>query len=269
VATNPRFGVAGITAGSGTLKIRWWVGILLLGNVALYLWASGVRTVPDSVVPPTQPDLRPSQLRLYAAPVITAQQDYCLRVGPFISKTKAVFSRTLLTTLGVRTVALEASPDRRIKAYRIFMGPFQSRRARVAIRDHLNSLGIYDLYFIRESDGTLLISLGLFTQKNGAFRFLQKLREQGLQASLRKEMRSLGGSYWLLLTGLDERKVSDRNWSDPRARLHRVICPETGKVSQLAPGQTLFRDFLSPRKGFNRSFSDLRKSSANRAAVSG
>ncbi len=220
-----RPGIARFATGGIRLKTKWWVAVLLLVNAALYLWATGVRTVTGSGLTVAKAALQPGQLRLYVAPTITAQKNYCLRVGPFVNKSTAVLSRTLLTTLGVQAVAFEASPDRRIQAYRIYMGPFKSRLASVTMRDHLNQLGIYDQYLVRQSNGFLLISLGLFTQNDGASRFLQNLRDQGLQAHQREEMRSLGASYWLVLNAVDEDKVRNRNWSDPRARLHRVICP--------------------------------------------
>lgn len=200
--------------------------MLVLGNVALYLWASGIRVAPDLSLTAARPDLQARQLRLYMAPAAGEQKNTCLRVGPFIKKAKAVLSRTLLTTRGIQTLALETSTNRKIRAYRLYMGPYPSRQARSKTRDRLNQLGVNDQYMIRESNGDLLISLGLFTQLHGAKRYIQTLRSKGLEVSLREELRSLGGSYWLLLNALDEADIKRRDWSDPRARLHRVVCPD-------------------------------------------
>ncbi len=207
------------------MKIRWWVATLLLVNVALYLWITGIRPVKQSGLTVAKPDIQPGQLRLYVPPVITAQKDYCLRIGPFATRSKAVLSRTLLTTTGVQALALESSADRMIKAYRIYMGPFENRSDTGSLRDYLNQMGNDDQYLVRESDGSLVISLGLFTQNDGADRFLNELRSKGISANKREEMRSLGDNYWLLLRAGDEDKIKYRSWPDPRAGLHRVVCP--------------------------------------------
>lgn len=212
--------------------MKWLVGVLLLLNVALFLWATGHQPTsgPDSTS--FRQPVNPAGMRLLSEVARpepgTGLQTGCYRVGPFYDQNAVALAGQKLDILRVpfrqRTVK-----ERELRAYRVFVGPYSTESAIETQRNLLRAGGITDHYIKRESEGTSLISLGLFSQKSGADAFVRELEGKRINAQLRTEDRVLGPTFWLELDDRDANRAAtggleQTGWGDPRANLRPLPC---------------------------------------------
>ena len=210
---------------------KWVVGVLALVNVALFLWATGHRSVSSASPEDFRQQVNAASMRLLRENALSAAESGktpCFRVGPFYELNAVALASQKLDILkvpyGQRTIK-----ERQLRAYRVFLGPYSTESAIEAQRGLLRENGITDLYLKREPGGTSLISLGLFSQRQGAEDFVRDLTRKRLPAQARAEERVLGPTFWLELEQSSANRAAENElratrWGDPRAKLRPFPC---------------------------------------------
>ena len=218
--------------------MKWIFGALLLCNVGLFLWTYGHR--PDStefIRPPVSGEtmmLLNEITSVRSTPVVnstrdqSAQPSLCLRIGPFFDQNLAKKTSVRLKSwaLPFDTRSVKA---RKIRAYRVYVGPFATSSEVEAQRKLLTDSGIKDHYVKRQAGEQEIVSLGLFTQSNGAEALVQELKAKNILAQTKPEDRTLKPTYWLELRDtkanqLARPRLASAKWGDERARLSEFPC---------------------------------------------
>lgn len=211
--------------------MKWLVGLLCLINAGLFLWATGHPTggfAPASAYPVVNAE----NMRLLSE--VRDERDAarselrCARIGPFVDTAVAALAAQKLDSLSLQYTRRTVKA-RKIRAYRVFLGPFETRSALEAQRKLLEAGGVKDHYVKRDEQGAGIISLGLFSQRNGAESLAAKLRDLDIAARLRPEERTLRPSFWL---EIDDPRVArdipgalaNAKWGEQGAQLRRYDC---------------------------------------------
>ena len=218
--------------------MKWVFGVLLLCNAGLFLWTYGQR--PDStefIRPPVNGEtmMLLSEVAAIKSLVVTdpvseqpAQEPLCLRIGPF-------FDERLASRTGERLTALSVPFDtrsvkaRKIRAHRVYIGPFTTQSEIDAQKKILTDSGVKDHYVKRQAGEQEIISLGLFTQSNGAEAMVQELKAKDIEALTRTEDRTLKPTFWLELRDSKanesaQSELAAQKWGDERAKLSEFPC---------------------------------------------
>lgn len=214
----------------------------MICNAAVFLWATGHRPASTKFIRPPVAgetmmllsELRPVQ----STPTVAEQtggeepsppQPMCLRIGPFENEKLAKETASRLRTLSLQ-VESRAVKERKIRTYRVYLGPFDSQSAIDAQRQLLNNNGVQDHYVKRQPGERDIISLGLFSQGTGAEALVGELGAMNITAHTRHEDRTLEPTFWLELQDPEANKKSRaelaavRNWGDGRTKLSEFPC---------------------------------------------
>lgn len=242
--------------------MKWIVGVLLLLNAGLFMWAYGKRPDATEYIRPTVngetmmliSEMQPARSTVVITPAKGASEPesepatvgeplpedtqqvavnvvppFCLRVGPFYDENLAEQTKERLRamSLAVNTRTVQA---REIRAYRVFLGPFETREGMGAKLKELNEKGIRDHYVKRNPGEKDIISLGLFTQQTGAESLKDQLLQKGVEAKSETEARLLDPSFWLELTDSAANRKSHSelatvsSWGDNRTKMAEFPC---------------------------------------------
>lgn len=153
----------------------------------------------------------------------------CLRIGPFYDKNLAAESESRLQAMSL-LVSSRTVKAREIRAYRVYMGPFDTQPEIDKQRKELNAKGVSDHYVKRESGQKDIISLGLFIQKSGAKSLVRQLKKKNVSARTKPEDRVMEPTTWLELKdttadrNIQPRLAAIKTWGDARARLSEYPC---------------------------------------------
>ena len=218
--------------------MKWVFGVLLLCNVGLFLWTYGQR--PDStefIRPPVHGEtmMLLSEMAAIKSAVVTdssdaqpTQESLCLRIGPFFDEQLASKTGERLTTLSV-PFDTRSVKERKIRAHRVYLGPFATQTEIDTQRKFLTDNGVKDHYVKRQEGEQEIISLGLFTQSNGAEAMVQELKVKDIEAQIRSEDRVLRPTFWLELRDSKanesaQSELAAQKWGDDRAKLSEFPC---------------------------------------------
>lgn len=213
--------------------MKWLAALLLLLNAALFLWATGHDPSRAPGASP-YPVVNPEAMRLLSEVRQDSAEDdedagRCARIGPFVDSAVMSVAAQKLDALSLpysrRTVKA-----REIRAYRVYLGPFQSQSAVQAQSRLLDEAGVDDYYVKNEEDGGRIISLGLFSQRDGARVLRQRMLRRDIRAKLRTEDRVLESNFWLEIdsptaAGDIPEELSEARWGEKGARVRRYDCP--------------------------------------------
>lgn len=213
--------------------VRWVVGFLVLFNAGLFLWATG-HAPRRSATGSGYPIVSAESMRLLSE--VKEQNGSpaggrlrCARIGPFTHSAVADLAAQKLDAMSLHYSRRTVKP-REIRAFRVFLGPFESEAAIDAQRRLLDSAGIKDYYVKHDEPGGGIISLGLFSQRDRAQALLDKLGRAEVQARLRTEKRVLQPTFWLEIDdpavahGIPP-ELARASWGDEGARITRYACP--------------------------------------------
>ena len=218
--------------------MKWVFGTLLLFNVGLYLWTYGHR--PDStefIRPPVNgetmmllSEMAPvkSETKVEATDDQPVELTYCLRIGPFFDIKLASESGDRLAKLALPFEARSVKA-REIRAYRVYLGPFDTSTAVQEQRAVLSENGVTEHYVKKQSGQGDIVSLGLFIQSDGADSLLSELKSKNIEAQIRTEDRTLEPTYWLELRDTkanhqSQPKLAVMKWGDERTKLSEFPC---------------------------------------------
>jgi hypothetical protein len=94
----------------------------------------------------------------------------------------------------------------------------------------LDAAGIKDYYVKHDEPSGGIISLGLFSQRDGAEALIDSLRRSDVQARLRTENRVLQPTFWLEIDdpavahGIP-RELAQASWGEQGAKITGYGCP--------------------------------------------
>jgi len=213
--------------------MKWLVGFLGVINAALFLWATGHDA--DGLAPASAyPVVNAENMRLLhelAGPEQGSEdsRNRCARIGPFVDSAVAALAGQKLDALSL-SYSRRTIKSREIRAYRVFLGPFETRAGIEAQRRLLQAGDIEDFYLKRDEQGVGIISLGLFSQRDGAELLADRLSRLDIQAKIRPEDRTLKPSFWLEIDDPSVARqippeLAEARWGERRARLRRYECP--------------------------------------------
>ena len=150
-----------------------------------------------------------------------------MRIGPFsTADTSSRASRSLINAgFGFTRDAVSA---RELRNFRVYLGPFTTQAAKETAARRLEQQGLdYDEY--EDKEGVLLSVAGLFSEGEAAGAYVAELKDTGLDAKARYEVRTLGPWRWLEVADVvtDDRRTTLReiDWGDAKAQVTGVPCP--------------------------------------------
>ena len=222
--------------------MKWIVGVLLLCNAVMFLWATGHRPASTEFIRPPVAgetmmllsELTPVQPSPEVADQTGGQQPappppMCLRIGPFNNELLAEQTASRLRTLALKVESRTVN-QREIRAYRVYLGPFDTQSAIDAQRQLLDNSGVKDHYVKRASGEKDIISLGLFSQGTGAEALINELGTKNIVAQTRHEDRMLEPTFWLELQDPEANEknraelTAVRNWGEESTKLSEYPC---------------------------------------------
>ncbi len=208
--------------------MKWFFALLVLANVGMYLWATGHKTSDSTPVRSTVNANGMELLSELPAARNNRSSGSCYRVGPFSDESGSIKAVETLNKLSVPYTAL-AIKKREVRAYRVYLGPFNTSEQVERQRNVLRNSGINEHYVKSERAAQDLISLGLFSQQARADEFMRELIKKDVHAKTRPETRKLGPTYWLELHDVESNQgvlgvLRETQWAGDRARLRVFPC---------------------------------------------
>ncbi|MEM9383772.1 MAG: hypothetical protein AAGA68_01825 [Pseudomonadota bacterium] len=142
---------------------------------------------PPAAVPASIPaaELAGSQL-VVIAPSAQAQ---CASVGPFLDLAGAAEFAAAVRARGLEPGQRRLASDVWV-GYSVMLPPLPSREAARATASALREAGVEDLYIEPGGDLRNAISLGLFSQRDGADRHAKAIRDLGFEPEIRDRTRT-------------------------------------------------------------------------------
>ena len=149
------------------------------------------------VVPPAEPEaveIAGDETREVSDDTEPAQRR-CFTVGPLRTAESA---DSLAAAIGAEgfDVSLREREEEEIAGYWVYLAPYESRKAALAVARELADKGIKDYYVVPNGDYTNAVSLGLFSEPQRADRRTRRIADLGYEAltSVRYRTRTL---FWL------------------------------------------------------------------------
>ena len=119
----------------------------------------------------------------------------CATYGPFPSADALHAAEAILKPAGLQYTE-HAVPGRAQLGYWVYLPPFGSKREADAAAGMLKRRGVGDLYVVTDEANRNAISLGVFSQKNGAVERQKDMRKLGFKALMAERFRD-EPRYWL------------------------------------------------------------------------
>ena len=193
------------------------IGLLILGNLIVFLlptneeklnqgFSSKVELSPekitllqiaDGVDLPNSADIS-SVNNGVAAASSTNADGKCYRIGPFLHASRLSLAKAQLNNIDV-TYTVDKRESAAAEVFRVYIGPYENSSLARESRQSLNSKDIFDHFQRKESDGSYVISLGIYSRGVSAQASKERFEEKGLNAKIRPEKTVLPDSFWLNL----------------------------------------------------------------------
>jgi hypothetical protein len=167
----------------------------------------------------------------------------CVSVGPFADPSKSARGVTLLRARGFsprqRTV-----PGEPWSGYWVYVGDLGGEAQQMDVVRRLERSGISDAQVMPVSDGGRRVSVGLFSERQGAERRAKAVRDLGLKAEIAERKQS-AAAYWVDLDLANNAQTlpmeSLLSLEDSDVRLEIRECPKEGTASPAAPSGSTAR----------------------------
>lgn len=230
--------------------MKWIFGILVLANVALYMWGRWYHhSLVDVESPKPKPAVAQEKMKLLSEPGVhlvpratdaatqagsskRVASSSCFELGPFATLEKARTAGDRLDAWGLgysRVAEFETLGP----SYRVYLPPFPSRKAAERKRRELTKLGFSDHAIIQQEDGMEnAISLGIFSVEKNAVARVRQLARKNIHALI-QPIPNVHPAYWLVLSqpATDGQigttplvRFAKEDWGDPGISLQPVLC---------------------------------------------
>lgn len=164
-----------------------------------------------------------------ATPVVDLadSNEACYRIGPFMHQANYELAQAVLFNAGV-----DYKKSKRVSqasnVFRIYLGPFASQAEASDARVELTRKKVLDHFVRKQDDGSLMISLGIYSTPESAATALRLFNEKLGEVSQRSENVVLPDSYWLYF-GIDgdQRMLNQLtviDWGEPSAKMGLFNC---------------------------------------------
>jgi hypothetical protein len=196
------------------------------------LWAVAHKDLLGAEQAVGRPAIAPEAMRLVqvapATPGDASSDDVCFRIGPFANREQLSVATQRLLGLGVPFVERDIGA-RQIRAFRLFLGPYPSLQAAQVAEQRLAAAGVADHYVKQDGETGPIVSLGLFSQQEGAEAVRSDVAGKGFRPEVRVEDRMLAATFWLeLMDAAANRRsagvLTAGAWGDARARVREIQC---------------------------------------------
>ncbi|MEO0369475.1 MAG: SPOR domain-containing protein [Pseudomonadota bacterium] len=151
----------------------------------------------------------------------------CFRLGPFSQTANfeiaqaALFNADIDFTTSTREV-------NQSQVYRVYLGPFGDRAEAIDKRTELNNKGILDHFIRNESNGEVVVSLGIYTSQQSAESAISQFDGKIDLVKLRQERVTLPQTYWLYFGLSPQSKARSQleamDWGEVGARMGPFAC---------------------------------------------
>lgn len=175
--------------------MKWWLGLLVLANLAIHAYFNWL-PAPPAITPAGHAPIRPELLRILPPPAenpAAAMAPGCYAWGNF-SGEAAARAQAALQRLDARFVARPVTPQEALR-YWVYLPPRRSLAEARAKADELRLRGVQDFHIVMDPQWRYAISLGLFRDERLADALLEQLEAQGV-ASAVKSMRNQEGEQY-------------------------------------------------------------------------
>lgn len=189
--------------------MRWIFAALVLANLGLLMWASWFREAPGEQVvarPLYHPELMvplkaaPSSLKARTneraeAPLAAAKpRPRCVTFGPLDD---AAADKAAAWLIGEKIAGERRSELQKTESgHWVYLAPFATRKAAEGRRRELDRLGFREHLIMKDSEGRIAISLGLYTSAENARNRLKELAEKGVTAQQETRYKSEKINYF-------------------------------------------------------------------------
>lgn len=157
-----------------------------------------------------------------SAPQIIAQS--CYRLGPFKKQESWQSAQQWMGRNGIEFEQV-TSKSRELQAVRVYLGPYNSISSAEPTVQQLKDKNL-DHFVSSSEDGSVKISLGYFTQKELAIKFLTYLQSIDVLAESQLEYRQLGPFNWMVIAinSVEQNQVTTHDWAEQAVGLSQVDC---------------------------------------------
>lgn len=222
--------------------MKWGVVLLLIANVALYLWAGGGIERAGSV----KPEVNKEGMRLLGEPQSAGADSAatspdgaqarsartgqaalsCYRLGPFKDEAARSAAARWMSSRQLTYRAVR-SESREMRAVRVYLGPFDTLDAAGPAMRGLKEKAI-DHFVDPEARGQVYVSLGYFSQEALAVKFVAHLLTRGIDAKSRAEYRAMGPFDWMEAAVDTTRRdlLLARRWPEKGVTVFKIGCDE-------------------------------------------
>ena len=217
--------------------------LLLLANVGFFAWSQWVARPASTQQerPESAPGIVLADEAPAAQPPLALQLESgmsCLSLGPFLDLSEAARSSTSLRASGLE-------PRQRATTGAVWTGwwvaleGLGNQQEAGPIVERLRQFGVGDAYVVPAEKGGVIISLGLFTERQRALRRADDVRALGYEPTLSERQRT-GTVYWVDVNVSTAQQIpdpADFEGSDGRiVRLEVQPCDaEARKSKPVAP----------------------------------
>lgn len=202
--------------------MRWLFGLLVLANVAVFMWASWYKDpTAGNVTRPARAPINADKIRLLSEmgagmrpqkvtptakktmavkhTVRAAKAQQCIEIGPFTSAQSVQQAGARLKNRFV-DYTQRVESKKVIGGYRVTLNSFTSFAAAKRRSIDLSRLGIADQSIVQVAENEYSISLGVYRNKANALSRIDTLAETGIHAKL-EPIQQNTKLYWLRLPG--------------------------------------------------------------------
>jgi cell division septation protein DedD len=193
--------------------MRWLFWVLVLVNLAITLWATGIHQ-PADTARLYRPPVHGERMMLLETGTESPRPSHCQVLGPFATRDLAEPALAVATEAGV-PAALRSEAEQQVEGYRVLVGPFKDAATAEAMHRRLATKGVQGHYVIR-SGLSNAIALGFFSELAKAEQFLDELAAKGVKAEIRVRQQEGPLQWWLDLGPLVDDAAAEalraRDW---------------------------------------------------------
>lgn len=221
--------------------MKWLVALLLLVNIALLGYFQLGQQLPAEAVSGRQ-DIDPARLRIINAqelanmPSREKQQPaeavtsppaapVCYEWGSF-PPNDASRALEALHRLGLDATAKLHTPQEAIR-YWVYIPPRKSMEEAQAKVDELKALNVEESFIVQEPRWQFAISLGVFKEEALATKYLEELRNRGIQTAIKGQRNHEGGQTGYFIRNVQPaqaEEISKFRPDFPGSELKQVDC---------------------------------------------